>query len=41
MRNIKHFAVVVGLLAVVGCSSAKFTHDYAPNAEFSKYRTFA
>jgi hypothetical protein len=41
MRNIRHFAIMVGALAVVGCSSAKFSYDYAPSADFSKYRTFA
>ena len=29
------------LVMTAACSGAKFTSDYAPNADFTKYRTFA
>jgi len=41
-RTIRLLAAVPLLLVMItSCSSAKFTTDYAPNVDFSKYTTFA
>jgi hypothetical protein len=41
MRNLRLVGAVALLVAAVACSSATFTSDYAPNADFTKYKTFA
>jgi hypothetical protein len=40
-RPIRAIATIALLVFVASCSGAKFTSDYAPNADFTKYQTFA
>lgn len=40
-RPIRATVAIALLVLVAGCSGARYTSDYAPNADFTKYRTFA